>query len=107
MAKIIWHNKAKQLFSEYVDNAIIEFGKSTGRRWLKERKDIVWRLERYPTSYSPECLLRDKETLFRSCHLMNRRFKIVYYYDEAEDTVHIMDIWDSKMNPKALVRRIK
>lgn len=38
---------------------------------------------------------------------MNRRFKIIYFYDEAEDTVHIMDIWDTKMNPKALVRRIK
>ena len=38
---------------------------------------------------------------------MNRRFKIIYYYDESEDTVHLVDIWDTRMNPKALIRRIK
>ena len=37
---------------------------------------------------------------------MNRRFNIIYTYDESEDVVHIMDIWDSGMNPKALIRRI-
>lgn len=38
---------------------------------------------------------------------MNRRFRIIYIYDETEDVVHIMDIWDTRMNPKALIRRIK
>lgn len=38
---------------------------------------------------------------------MNRRFKLIYYYDEAEDVVHVIDIWDTKMNPKALIRRIR
>ena len=38
---------------------------------------------------------------------MNRRFKIIYFYDQVEDIVHIMDIWDTKRNPSALIRRIK
>lgn len=107
MAKIIWHEKATQEFMNYVENANIEFGKSTGQRWLKERKEIEWRLERYPTSYTPEELLRGMKVLYRRCHIMNRRFKIIYTYDEAEDTVHIMDVWDTRMNPKALIKRIK
>ncbi len=37
---------------------------------------------------------------------MNRRFKFIYYYDEVEDIVHIIDIWDTRMNPKALIKRI-
>ena len=37
---------------------------------------------------------------------MSRRFKIIYYYDESEDVVHIVDIWDTMMNPKALIKRI-
>jgi len=41
------------------------------------------------------------------CHLISRRFKIIYTYDEVSNTVHIMDIWDTRMNPKALIRRIK
>ena len=48
-----------------------------------------------------------KKELYRSSHLMNRRFKIIYYYVEVEDIVHLIDIWDSKANPKALVKRIK
>lgn len=107
MAKIIWHIKATRVFRGYVENAKIEFGESTGRRWLKERKDIEWRLERYPTSFTPEQLLRRNEVLYRQCHLMNRRFKIIFTYDETADVVHIMDIWDTRMNPQTLIRRIK
>ena len=107
MAKIIWHEKATQEFMNYVENANVEFGKSTGQRWLKERKEIEWRLERYPTSYTPEELLRGMKVIYRRCHIMNRRFKIIYTYDEVEETVHIMDVWDTRMNPKALIKRIK
>ena len=39
--------------------------------------------------------------------MMNRRFKIIYYYDEVEDLVHIVDIWDTRMNPQTLAKRIK
>ena len=107
MAKIIWQAKASLLFEAYVENAVVEFGKSTAQRWQQERKDIEWRLEHYPMSYPPEDLLQKRDVICRRCHLMNRRFKFIYTYDEAADTVYIMDIWDSKANPKALVKRIK
>ena len=29
-------------------------------------------------------------------------FKLVYYYDESLDVVHIVDIWDMRQNPKRL-----
>ena len=29
------------------------------------------------------------------------------YYDEAADTVHVVDIWDVRMNPETLILRIK
>jgi len=40
MAKIVWHNKAKLLFKNYVENAAVEFGRSTARKWLIEKNDI-------------------------------------------------------------------
>ena len=39
--------------------------------------------------------------------MMHRRFKLIYYYDKVEDCVHIIDIWDTRMDPKVLIRRIK
>ena len=107
MAKIKWHFKAKQLFRNYVENASIEFGKSTAIRWQRERQTIEWRLERYPTSYPPERLLQGHSIPFRQCLMMNRRFKLIYFYDEAKDTVTIMDIWDTRMEPQTLIRRIR
>ena len=107
MARIIWDENAERIFDAYIENAYIEYGKLTAKRWLSERNEIEWRLERYPVSYPPEELLVKRTVLYRRCHLMNRRFKFIYYYDEAEDVVHIIDIWDTKRNPKTLIRRIK
>jgi hypothetical protein len=39
--------------------------------------------------------------------MMHRRFKLLYFYDETEDTVHIVDIWDTRMKPETLMKRIK
>ena len=36
-----------------------------------------------------------------------RRFKLVHYYAKSSDTVYIVDIWDTKMCPENLKRRIK
>ena len=38
---------------------------------------------------------------------MNKRFKFVYYYDETEETVYIVNIWDTRMNPKTLIKSIR
>ena len=107
MAKIIWQNTAKQQLIENITCALIEFGEKTANRWETDVRAVELRLERYPTSYPPEPLLSSRQKQYRFCHVMHRRFKLIYYYDEAEDTVHIVDIWDTKMNPKALVRRLK
>lgn len=107
MAVIEWTDKTWQLYNEYLENARYEYGAKTARRWEKELLNIYDRLKLYPTSYTLESLLDGKRVLFRRCHIMNRRFKIIYYYDEAEDVVHLVDIWDTKMNPKTLMRRIK
>lgn len=57
MAKVIWEENAITLLLEYLENARIEFGNSTVKRWQKERKTIEWHLERYPVSYLLEELL--------------------------------------------------
>jgi len=107
MAKVNWSPRFLQLLNDYIDNASIEYGRSTAVKWAEEIAIIEDRVKLYPTSYTPESLLAGKDVVYRRCHIMNRRFKIIYYYDEMEDVVHLVDIWDTKMNPKSLIRRIK
>ena len=107
MAKINWRERTTLLLEDHIDNANVEFGKTTALRWAEEIAAFEERVSQYPSSYSPEQLLLGKDILYRRCQIMNRRFKLIYYYDEAEDVVHVIDIWDTKMNPKALIRRIR
>lgn len=107
MAKIIWHNQASVVLAYHLEYAMLEFGRATMLRWKKEIHIFEERLKLYPESCMPETLLKDRPFLYRSRHLMNRRFKVVYYYDEVNDIAHIIDIWDTRMNPEALTLRIK
>ena len=106
MATVKWHNDAWKQFNEYVDYARFEYGKKTAMKWLSEAAIIYNRLQKYPLSYTPEPLLTGKKRQYRSCHIM-RRFKLVYYYSVTSDTVYIKDIWDTKMNPETLRKRLK
>ena len=106
MVKIEWSDEAIQAFVVYVKNARIEFGETTAKRWLKERKNIEWRLERYPESYPPEELLVGRKLQYRRCSMMNRRFKLIYFYEESRNVVHVVDIWDVRRNPKVLTKRV-
>lgn len=107
MAKIIWRTRPTQLLEGYIENASMKFGKSTALRWAEEVAAFEDRVRLYPTSYTQEALLVGRKKLYRRCNVMNRRFKIIYFYDEKDDVVTVMDIWDTKRNPKALVRKIR
>lgn len=107
MAKVIWTKRPLLLFDTYIGNALEEYGRSTAIKWAEDIEEMEQRLIKFPTSYTPEKLLLGKKRLFRGCHIMNRRFKVIYTYDENKDIVYIIDIWDTKMNPQALIRRIK
>jgi hypothetical protein len=106
MAVVKWRKQTWLLFNSYVEHARLEYGEKTARKWLTEVAVIYDRLQKYPLSYTPEQLLISKRHQYRSCHIM-RRFKMVYYYTHTSDTVYIRDLWDTRMNPQTLVRRLK
>ena len=85
MAVIKWQKQAWKLFNSYVEFSREEFGEKTARHWEYEIVNFYERLKKFPTSYTPEQLLNGREKQYRGCHIMSRRFKIIYYYDETED----------------------
>ena len=92
MAKIIWHDNASSLLDYHIKYALVEYGKSTAMRWKDEISAFEERVRIFPESYTPEELLNDRQIIYRRRHIMNRRFKIIHYYDEIEDAVHVIDI---------------
>ena len=105
MATIRWNKKSRLLFRDYIAYAQIEFGEETASRWYKQKVKIEERLRKHPESYSPEPLIV-KGHIYRSAIIM-KRFKIVHFYISSSDTVRIVDIWDMRMNPETLRKRIQ
>ena len=106
MAKIKWLKRASETLDRNVAYATMEYGKQTARRWLKEVAHAESRIAMMPASFTREPLLFDKKHAYRYCHLMNRRFKIIFCYYPSSDIVRIVDIWDTKMNPDTLKQRM-
>lgn len=107
MAKIIWQKRVSKTLEERLAYASVEYGKTTAKRWLDEIAHIEARIASMPLSYPPEPLLMNRKHFHRFCHLMNRRFKLIYCYYPSSNTARITDIWDTRMNPETLKNRIK
>ena len=105
MAEVRWMPRAKSELRERLTYARMEFGETTANRWADSIKRIEHQLSIMPESFTPEPLLRGSIPIFRFCPVM-KRFKLIYFYQSASDTVFISDIWDSRMNPEALKQRL-
>lgn len=106
MAKIIWKPRAINQLTAIIDYSVPEFGMVTFNRLDKRIQEIEHRLALFPESFTPEPLLKNDMILFRFC-ILRKRHKIIYHYVEAKDTVYIDDIWDMRMKPITLKKRIK
>lgn len=104
MVTIRWNKKARQLFREHIIYARSEYGETVASRWYLQMKKIEDRLRKHPESYTPEPLII-KSHVYRRAIIM-RRFKIIHFYIPSSNTVRIVDIWDMRMNPEALKKRI-
>ena len=69
---------------------------------------VVWtsKAKAMRRKWFPEPLLRGYVPFYRSRHI-NKRFKLLYWYNEEVDMVVIEDIWDTRRAPQNLVSRIK
>ncbi|MBQ8705296.1 MAG: type II toxin-antitoxin system RelE/ParE family toxin [Paludibacteraceae bacterium] len=106
MAQIIWKDDASHLLEAHIDYAMAEFGHKAVKNWYSSIRSIESRLAQYPESYTIETLLLGKKHQYRSAIFMHN-FKLIYYYELSEDTVYIDIIWDMRMNPASLQRKIR
>ena len=106
MATIVWTTRAKAMRKALYRNGLLEFGQTTARKTSQAIDDIADDLSRWPTSGFPEPQLKDAPYLYRAKHI-NKRFKLIYRYEEKKDLVYIEDIWDTRRAPHNLTKRIE
>ena len=106
MAQIKWQKRAEKELYKYLIKGFIEYGETIANNFSDRVARLNAELEKYPEIGFPEPLLSSKSKLYRARHI-NKRFKLIYYYAERTNTVHVVDIWDSRREPTALAKRIR
>ncbi len=106
MAIVKWREEAELKLREHLEYAREEFGEKTVRKWLSQIEHHEESLSKFPTSYTPVRELNGYPVMYRGCTVM-QRFKLIYYYDKPDDTVHIVTIWDMRRNLDTQVKEFK
>ena len=84
----------------------MKFGSFTALKMARRIESLADALSLFPGMGFREPLLEKHLPIYRSC-LINKRFKIIYWYNEATDAVVIEDIWDTRRAPQNLTKRIE
>ena len=106
MVQVIWQAKARKKLEKTLVFSYYEFGKKTMERFILELELVEKRLNSFPVSYPPVSLLKDKKRKYRGAIVMDN-FLVVYYYAYSSKKVRVVDFWDMRMNPQALIKGIR
>jgi len=106
MATVKWTDQAKAARKTLYLQGFIKFGYFTAKKYAERIETIADRLERFPELGYREPLLEGRTPTYRACHI-NKRFKIIYWYDDVSNVVIIEDIWDVRRAPQNLTTKIK
>ncbi len=106
MAAVKWTKQAKAVRKELYVKGAIEYGTLTALKLARKIESITDLLQNFPEIGHREPLLEKRILIYRAC-LINKRFKIIYWHNEADDIVVIEDIWDMYRAPQNLIKRIK
>lgn len=105
MATVKWTTGAKDARKKLYLQGFIQFGSFTAQKTAKRIETIADKLERFPELGYREPLLEGLIPIYRACQI-NKRFKIIYWYNNDNNEVIIEDIWDVHRAPQNLINRI-
>ena len=101
-----WTKTAQQHWIEQADYCAETFGGLFVSEFAKKAEEKIDRICKFPTSGTLEPLLKD-EGLDSRYVLIQRRIKLIYRYDEEQQTIYIMDVWNIRMEPVHLLDGMK
>ena len=101
-----WFDEAQRHWIEQLEYCVKTFGGLVASDFIKKTDEKIDRICKFPTSGTLEPLLKD-EGLDSRYVLIQRRIKLIYRYDEEQQTIYIMDVWNTQMDSQNLLDRMK
>ena len=101
-----WFDEAQRHWIEQLEYSAKTFGEAVASDFIRKTDEKIERICKFPESGTHEPLLKDEKRVSRYI-LVQRRIKLIYQYDEEQQTIYIMDVWNTKMDPQHLLDRMK
>ena len=106
MATVVWTDKAKVARRRLYVEGVVNFGIFAALKFVRKIESLADNLECFPELGYREPLLEGQDLTYRACHI-NKRFKIIYWFDKKDDIVVVEDIWDTHRAPQNLIASVK
>ena len=100
---VIWHPEATLSAAQTAEYIRLRDGEMACAAFIDAIDAVVKTLQTFPESYPEERLFLKNPLQFRSVSIQSLN-KIIYRIDG--DTVYIVDFWDTRMRPWALITRV-
>jgi plasmid stabilization system protein ParE len=101
--QVKYNAKAVQHISSTIDYYLEHYGKQATTNLAHEIDEKVKTLRKYPEIGFPEPLLKDRYIPYRAT-IIGRYHKLIYYV--RGNTLRIAALWDMRMHPERLKKRI-
>jgi len=105
VAEIVIAAKAQVSLRDFLKYSVEYFGEKAMKRLREKVNKKILGVQSFPTIGFPEPLLSERKENFRAC-IVQKPIKMVYHYDEENDTVYIDNFWDMRRNPDTLKKDI-
>lgn len=104
--RIAWTNEARIQRKEIMTYGRIQFGAIVARKFRESLKAQSLLLMDNPNLGKAEPLLVNCTKEYRSL-VVHKHYKLIYFINELNKTVYVVDVWDTRREPGSLSNRIK
>lgn len=103
---IVWADDATLRLKEIMLYGVDNWGLKVANQFHEKLIKSEQRLAMSPQLGHPELLLSERCEEYRSI-LIQKNFKLIYRIIEEKDILLIVDLWDTRREPKKLTERIR
>lgn len=94
--EIIWAEEAFRAWQDTIDYIVEEFGVRAAEKFYKKTEEWQNVLSSSPKAGKIETLLNNRSRSYRSI-VITRQNKLIYYIED--ETIFIVDFWDTRREP--------
>jgi len=100
--RIFWTDFAKEELKKIFDYYAVEANLKTANKIAIKIIDSADKLKDFPKLGEIEKLLENRKVEYRSLIVSN--YKIIYWLNLSKNWIEIMDVFDTRQNPKTIKR---